>query len=289
MIVGCGSASTEEGASSNDDALLLADYEPGDRIHAMPMRPQASLDNAATPDVTPPAGAHLTYFGGPVLSKVKVYAVYWGSGVQLQSHLNSFYTTITNSAYFDWLKEYNTPTQTIGRGSFGGAHVITPSTKSKKLTDSQIQKELAKQITAGSLPKNDANTLYMVHFPPGVSISMGGSSSCVEFCAYHGTFKKSSQMVFYGVIPDQGGSCAGGCGPSPVADGTTDVSSHELIESVTDPGVGLATTNGPPLGWYDNTNGEIGDICAGQNDGATVSGFVVQVEWSNKRNACVSH
>src|SRR5215475_12524475 len=74
MIVGCGSASTEEDSASNDDALLLADFEQGDRIHAMPLRPQASL----APDVTPPAGAHLTYFGGPVLSSVKVYAVYWG-------------------------------------------------------------------------------------------------------------------------------------------------------------------------------------------------------------------
>jgi hypothetical protein len=286
----CGSTPNEAGAAADDDALLLSDFEEGTRTHAMPVRNQSAgaPETAVTPDVTPPAGAHLNYNGGPVLSSVKVVAVYWGSGVALQSHLNSFYAGITNSAYFDWLSEYDTPTQHIGRGSFAGAKVITPSTKSKSLTDAQIQKEISKQITAGHLPKNDANTVYMVHFPPGISISMGGASSCVQFCAYHGTFTKSARMVFYGVIPDQGGSCAGGCGPSPVSDGTTDVASHELIESVTDPGVGLATTDGPPLGWYDDTNGEIGDICAGQNDSAKVAGFTVQVEWSNKRNRCVA-
>ena len=96
-------------------------------------------------------------------------------------------------------------------------------------------------------------------------------------------------MVFYGVIPDQGGACAGGCGPSPVADGTTDVSSHELIEAVTDPGVGLAKSNASPLAWYDQSNGEIGDICSGSGDSATEAGYTVQLEWSNAKNGCISH
>ena len=292
VAVGCGAApdGNSEGATSTEDALLLADFEPGEHVRMMPMRQASSkpLADRAAATVTPPAGAHLTYFGGPVLSNAKVQAVYWGSNVALQPHLNAFYGAITSSAYFDWLSEYNTPTQHIGRGSFGGGHVITPSIHATTLTDAQIQKELAKQIAAGKLPKSDPNTIYMIHFPPGISITQHGSTSCVQFCAYHGTFKKSAQNVYYGVIPDQGGACAGGCGPTPAADGTTDVSSHELIEAVTDPAVGLATTTGAPLAWYDQANGEIGDICAGSGDSAQVAGFTVQVEWSNARGACVA-
>jgi hypothetical protein len=43
--------------------------------------------------------------------------------------------------------------------------------------------------------------------------------------------------------------------------------------------------------WYDNTNGEIGDICNGipgttlGSDGVT---YYVQYEWSNSQNACAT-
>ncbi len=63
-----------------------------------------------------------------------------------------------------------------------------------------------------------------------------------------------------------------------------------MIETVTDCEVGLATTNAPPLAWYDNTNGEIGDICNAQQgsiaggDGQT---YVVQTEFSNADNNCI--
>ena len=42
----------------------------GTTSHPMPMGPRAQ---------SAPAGAHLTYFGGPVISNVSVQGVYWGS------------------------------------------------------------------------------------------------------------------------------------------------------------------------------------------------------------------
>lgn len=69
------------------------------------------------------------------------------------------------------------------------------------------------------------------------------------------------------------------------------VASHELIEAVTDPAVGLASTFAAPLAWYDRTNGEIGDICNGQQ-GTTVGGdgvtYTIQLEFSNAANNCVA-
>jgi hypothetical protein len=56
-----------------------------------------------------------------------------------------------------------------------------------------------------------------------------------------------------------------------------DASSHELCEAITDPI--------PGQGWYDDTNGEIGDICAWQTK--KVGDYTVQLEWSNQANQCL--
>jgi hypothetical protein len=106
------------------------------------------------------------------------------------------------------------------------------------------------------------------------------------FCAYHNTFVHNGQNVYYGVMPDLGGACASGCGTGSQLENTTSASSHEMIESVTDPDVGLAQNLAAPLAWYDEANGEIGDICVGQD--ATVAGYTVQTEWSNANNACIA-
>jgi serine protease len=199
---------------------------------------------------------------------------------------------------WDWLNEYNTtsPAQAIGRGSFNTKAQITPSSSrnGSTITDANIQAELAAQINSGALPAPDNNAIYMIHFPAGKTITQGGSNSCQSggFCAYHGTFKIGSQNVYYGVLPDMTGGCATGCGGAPTTfQNQTSVASHELIEAVTDAEVGLATVLGPPLAWYDNNNGEIGDICNGQqgtfvgNDGIT---YTMQQEFSNQQSDCIT-
>jgi hypothetical protein len=160
---------------------------------------------------------------------------------------------------------------------------------SGQIEDADIQTELSSLIDKKAVAQSDANTLYMVYFPPGLSIDMGGSGSCQVFCAYHSAYLKNGQEINYGVIPDQGGSCAGGCGGDPdTFNNETSVSSHEMIESVTDPAVGLVTGNTPqaPLAWYDATNGEIGDICNAEQ--AKIGSYTVQRLWSNSRSLCVS-
>jgi hypothetical protein len=227
------------------------------------------------------ANAKLTYRGGPVLSNVKVVTVFWGNGVQFTDQLNSFYGGVTGSAYYDWLSEYNTPSQKIGRGTFGGSYSDTGA-KTGSIQDSDIQSRLGTLLDNGSLPAADGNTLYAVHFAPGINITMSdGSASCQVFCAYHGSFSHGGKNVYYSVIPDQGGSCAGGCGGDPsMLNNTTSVSSHELVEATTDADV--AQNN---LAWYDDNQGEIGDICNAEQ--GTIAGFTVQKEWSNSQNACI--
>lgn len=269
--------------------------------------------NAGPVGFAAPAGAHLSYFGGPVISNVHVVQVLWGNGSfapqvsgTTTPSIASFFTDITNSTFMDMLSEYNTTisggtNQTIGHGTFDGQFTIIPSVTGSTIDDTQIQPELLAQITAGHLPApvtdaaGNVNTLYMIYFPPGITITQGGSSSCVGggFCAYHGTTSNTfqSKHVLYGIHPDMqaGSGCAQGCGNSTVFNNYTSVSSHEFSEAVTDADVGIATTFAAPLAWMDMNNGEIGDICNGQQGTFVANGttYTVQLEFSNAANNCI--
>ena len=266
--------------------------DPGDEDQADPsaeasparVMPLHSSD-APVAHVTPAAIAGLTYFGGPILTHVSVHPVFWNSATKLQSNINAFYPAVVGSGstmYASVLAQYN-----IGTGTSVAGIIDTSATRSIK--DSAIQTRLTTLINQGRLPAPNANTYYPVHFPSGMTITLGSSRSCVQFCAYHSTFVLNGVNVNYGVIPDIGqAGCNGGCGGSTVTNNTNSVASHELVEATTDPAVGLATVFGPPLGWYDQPdNQEIGDLCNAQQ--GTSAGFTVQKEWSNSANACVDH
>jgi hypothetical protein len=249
----------------------------------------------------------LTYYGGPIVKNIKVIQVLYGTGTY-QSFVQgtgsgtmaAFYGGVVGSPYFAWLNgDYGSgsgkTTQTIGYGAYSGQVVITPasSRNGSTITDAQIQAELTAQINAGHLAAPNANTYYAVFFPKGKTITQGGSSSCVSggFCAYHGTVAGSSSTWMYGVHPDNsaGSGCDVGCGGSTPYHNMSSVASHEMIETVTDPDVGIATTYASPLAWYNKTYGEIGDICNAQQgsivgtDGVT---YTVQTEWSNSTSSC---
>jgi hypothetical protein len=307
IAMGCGNALPGDTAAANSDQNQVAFSS---HVHKMPL----ITPGTPTPKVAP-AGAHLTYHNGRVVSNIHVIQVLYGAGSYLPQvsstvspSIASFYTGVTNSAYFDWLTEYNTTVaggtnQTIGRGNFGGQVSITPSAarNGTTITDASIQAEIAAQITAGVLPAptkdaaGNTNTYYAVFFPHGKVISQGGSNSCQAggFCAYHGTFNASQGEVYYGVHPDMqaGSGCDTGCGSNASAfNNQTSVASHEMIETVTDAEVGIATVIGPPLAWYDSTNGEIGDICNAQQ-GTIVGGdgvtYTVQQEFDNASANCI--
>jgi len=269
------------------------------------------------------AGAHADYFGGPVISNVHVILVLYGSGSFLPNvtgaatpSLASFYTDITQSTFMDMLNEYSTTgvtaqdgsagtNQTIGHGFFDGQFTINPSAANNGTTisDAQIQTELLNQVSAGNLPapvfdgQGNNNTLYMIFFPPGKTITLGGISSCVSggFCAYHnstnGTF--ASHRLYYGVHPavQPPSLCSQRCGGgSSLFDTVTNVTSHEFSEGITDPDVGPATTLSRPLAWVDPVNNEIGDICGGQEASVLINGthYTVQREFSDLQADCVA-
>src|SRR6476646_11703045 len=246
--------SQPSGSSAQTQPLPVMTLQP--KFHGVPWRDP----NAAVGPVgfAAPAGAHLTYFGGPIISNVQVIEVLYGSGSYnpqvagtTSPTMGNFFADITSTGLISLLQQYKTTVsggtgQTFGNGTFAGLFQIVPAAgnNGSTITDTQIQSELLSQITAGHLPAptNDAlgnpNTLYMIFFPPGKTISQGGSNSCQAggFCAYHGTTSSlfNSKHVLYGVLPNMqaGSGCSSGCGTSTVFGNYTSVTSHELVEAM---------------------------------------------------------
>ena len=281
-------------------------------VHIVPFG-RGSLKNTFAP-----ANSHLTYWGGPIISQIHVVAVFWGPNVDagVTGGIGQFFTDITSSRFYDLLTEYSTTgiigagvpavssNQALVRGVFDTAVTITPALcpgpTACALTDTQIQTELAAQITANHVPQpvNDATgnveTFYMIYFPPGVTISATPTiKSCQAggFCAYHSNLTTN---VPYGVLPDFGptsGCISPHCGSGTTFQNVTAVTSHEMSEAVTDVLVSSATNFAAPLAWYDPAPGhaEIGDICNGQDALVNAGGnsYAVQLEFSNVQNDCV--
>jgi len=252
-------------------ARLKGAFDPNS-IRIVPLHTPAILAEAAAP------AAQLTYRKGPLIPNVEVFTIFWGDlwkkapQTSMIGKVNSFFDFVLTSALIDQLGEYSVATYPIAHGRRTGSATITTASPRKSVTDAAIQTFLRQQIKSGALPKNTANTLYFLYVPPGVRVVMGGSASCQAFCGYHSSI---GTRTFYAVMPYP--SCAGCTAGLQPFDSLTSISSHELCEAITDPI--------PGQGWYDDTNGEIGDICAWQTK--KIGPYTVQLEWSNKANRCV--
>ena len=241
-------------------------------IRIVPLRDEARLAPAPT------AAPSLTYRGGPLLAAVQIFTFFWGDGWQdqpqagLMSQINAFFDFVVTSPLIDQLAEYGVAGSTIGHGANLGA---TPAAGAlgASVDDSAIQQFIQQEISSKSaVPQPTPNSLYFVFAPPGVAVTLDGSSSCSTFCGYHNDI---GGQIFYAVMPYP--DCTGCTGTLNVVDALTSTTSHELCEAITDPI--------PGQGWYDDSNGEIGDICAWQTK--QLGGYTVQLEWSNHAGRCM--
>jgi hypothetical protein len=265
-------------------------------VNIVPLQGQQIAGQTVVPiGLAPAAGiAQLIYRGGPLITQIVGYGIYWGSAwsapapggsggqAVTRQALDGYLNDLLASAYIDLLAEYSVQGMTISRGMYLGSSVIGPD-PGPQVSDADIQAQIQQRMADGTIPGWDANTLYVVFLPSGTTVQQGGAASCQVFCGYHDAVldpTTNAPLAYYAVLPypDCGG-CAQAVDGTPLApfDALTTVASHEVAEAITDPV--------PGTGWYDDQNGEIGDICAWQL--ATVDGYTVQQEWSNAASTCV--
>jgi hypothetical protein len=212
----------------------------------------------------------ITYHGGRVLSGAEIVLVFWGNDFDAGEvdRISGNYRTLTEVNDFDWISEYDTPSQHIRRPSLAGEVVIDPGDARTTLIDTQIVAELVRQLDAGVLPAATEDSYYAVYFPPGITIELGEflEKSCTTWAAYHDDLAPASPGT-YAAFP--------ACGHAPA------VAAHELFEAVTDPQ--------PGDGWLTEAGEEIADLCVGSVESLQLrdgGSLVVQRLWSDVAAAC---
>jgi hypothetical protein len=298
----CGGSTANQndaGTNPNDDAGVAPDTSTTD---------DGAADAGPIPYPAPhTAMPQVDYNGGRVLQNPKIVTITWAQDdAQMVSRVQQFGDIITSTAWWTAVSsEYcqqpgNKPC--IGPGTSGGHVVIQDAPDPNGYTDSSqgaastIQDFIHDHVVGGNgitadFPTPDDNTLYVLYFPPGVSITLDGSGSCDSFGAYHNTVQLpyANQLinnVAYAIIPR--------CGTK---ESTTTVSaSHEIIEAATDPDIGETSLSYYMLNQlWAVAGGEVGDLCEGIGSSGTTtteSTFIVQRSWSNKsaasgHNPCV--
>jgi hypothetical protein len=219
----------------------------------------------------PPASASTRFVdhGGRVLSAAPVYLIYWGRywapdrvASPTPDQITHALRTVLAGSYLSALTQY----RNIGPAVIGGSHVITTTDPPSRFTDKNIEAFLSALFKAGILPAPDDNAIYVVIIPPGIYTGEGD-----DLVGEHNYYRRGGHRIHYAWITD-----------SEVLDGATQTTTHEIVETVTDP-EGTAIL-GTPRTCDGERWCEIADICS---DAAKLHGVMVAPYWSNIAGRCV--
>ncbi len=251
--------------------------------HYMPIRtgavPRINLQEGAR--INGSSQYDLSYYGGPTVRSESAYDLYvncssfsgcWGAP-------GTFLSNLASTQFIHLLDQY-TGSNANNRYTYAGGIAESYNT-SGTLQDQDIYNIV---YAAASQHGTGYGHVYHVFLAAGVQQCSQSAGGCYaqQYCAYHGAVDFSDiGHTLYSVEPYQG---INGC-MSPngkLADSTNSTLSHEYFEAITDPDV---QTN---VAWYNNTYGEIGDICRNSAGYTTVGGvrFDIQREYSNRYHAC---
>lgn len=210
--------------------------------------------------------------GGAVIEIVRLQLIYWGSAWAsnpppsvTSAQVTSAVEAIFDGPYMTGLAQY----RGIGRGHLLGSVVVTSSNPPNNFTNTNVSNFIAGLISAGTVPGLDAAraNLYFVIMPNGINSSSAGVIG--EHTYYT---DGSGNRIHFGWVTNNGSLTY-----------VTNVLSHELVESCTDPegsailGVAGTCSGG---GWC-----EIGDVCQGTS--GVLNGVTVQSFWSNNDGKCI--
>jgi hypothetical protein len=217
----------------------------------------------------------VTYHGGALLRHVQVQDLFlgsaWLSSPSLHQQARRFVQFTQSLVQSSFMDQLTTAGYGVGRGSALGGK-FDPVRLQRNLTDSQIQHVIQNEILHGVLAPPNRNRLYVIHVQPGIVVSSGIQNSVNDFSGYHNAFigmlgQGRHVPIAYAVLPYLAGINGNIPGLTPFRS-ITATASHEIAESVTDPGT-VGT------GWYDNeNNGEIADLTDAM---ARLNGNVIQL------------
>jgi hypothetical protein len=278
--------------SSGNDGNGSADAGPGGaEASAADVGPATDAEAGVGAEAAVDAGPivpqdmpHIIDYGnGPVVASPKFVPVFFASDDgTTPSQLTAFLSSVASSSYWTTVvSEYGVGPATIATAVQLTAADDPPAT----LDNSTISSWLANKLESNdpAFPPADANTIYALFYPPGTSITFGGSVQD----GYH-TFTEpldashGNLQVPYIVVPRLATSPVTWL-PS-IADFLTFATSHEMVESSTDPvGTSYALWDDDHAYWGLGGAQELADACEnGSHPTATLGSFTVARTWSNK-------
>jgi len=226
---------------------------------------------AASVIMAPPAASASTRFvdhGGRVLSAAHIYPIYWGEywapgASPTPDEITRALRTVLAGSYLAGLTQY----RDIGPAVIRGSHVITTSDPPSRFTGRDIEAFLDTLFDAGVLPARDEQAVYVVTIPPGINTGEGD-----DLVGEHSYYQRHGHRVHYAWITD-----------SVALEGATQTTTHEIVETLTDP-EGTAIVGRRPDACDKDGWCEIADICS---DAAKLDGVMVAPYWSNIAGNCV--
>ena len=251
----------------------------------------SDIGNPSTTYPAPhPVPPHVQDYGGPVLAQPRIVPVFFSNDdPDYVAQLEDFLSKVGATQY--WAA--NTQEYGIGPAT-STAPVLLTETATGTTTDDAIQTWLSGKLNGNdpAWPVADANTVYALHYPTGLTITEQGSQSCQDFGGYHSNITLDANHgnlnVAYAVVP----RCGDFDGLTGV-DSVTAAESHELLEASTDPYPNVdpayASVDDGHFYWSIALGGgETGDMCAQQLSSFTTFpelAYTVQRAWSNKAAA----
>lgn len=196
-----------------------------------------SADAAPPPDAAPPADAgvypafssdlpRVVDQGGAVLSSPKVVTVTWNADPN-QALGDALGDAIGASAY------WTATTSEYGVGPATSEHVHLATAPPAKMSDTALDAFISAQVDgapASGWPANDADTVYVLYVPEAMELTSSGANDCTNEDGYHDELATTANPhIVYAVVNE-------GCRDTQdVVSFTTEVASHEIVESATDP------------------------------------------------------
>jgi hypothetical protein len=200
-------------------------------------------------------------YGGPVVTSPIIVPVTFGSD-PLQAEIDKFVAAFDTTTYWgDVTREYG------ASPAKAGTPVHLTDVPGATVDDAAIQALLADRLdgTHPEWPAASPQNVYVLFYPPGTTVTMQGGTSCTDFHGYHYEVPlKTAGKVAYAVISR--------CDTLPELPSATGVdyvaavSSHEILEAITDPypssAPAYAATDQDHLAFSFFGLAELGDMCA---------------------------
>jgi hypothetical protein len=215
---------------------------------------------------------------GPVLDRMQVHLVFWGTAWSAAAspsadQVTAAVTRLLASGYMAGLAQY----RGIRGAALQGTTSATSSDPPNPFTSQHVSDLLSQLISDHGVPEPDEveQLLYCVIMPSGVACldsSVIGEHSYFWYWGFDLPFDPDVGKAYYAWVTHDG-----------TLDSVTTILSHELVESASDPeGTGVLGDPGvcSAAGWC-----EIGDVCQGVI--GSVAGVAVQAYWSQNTGLCV--